>query len=265
MSVYKNESPIFFKLCLKSLLTQTHKAAEVVLVEDGPLPTSLKKLIEEFRSSLKIKSIKLPVNKGLGNALNEGLKHCSFPFVARMDTDDIAYETRFFEQLNYMNNHPDVDLCGSYSTEINEDGVQGNLRKMPVVHDIIINNLWTNPFIHPTIIFNKEKMLAIGGYDAELSRRQDYELWFRCAYNGFKFANIPLPLIYYRFGTSTHKKQTRSVCLLQARIGYRGSRKVDLSIFKALLCYVPYLRSFFPQTIQHMLYKGLKKFDPRNS
>lgn len=265
MSVYKNESPIFFKLCLKSLFTQTHKATEVILVEDGPLPPALADLIEEFRACLNIKSVKLPVNKGLGNALNEGLKHCSSTFVARMDTDDIAYENRFFEQLTYMKNHLDVDLCGSYSTEINEDGVQGNLRKMPVDHDSIVKNLWTNPFIHPSVMFKREKMLSIGGYDATLSRRQDYELWFRCAYNGFKLANIPKPLLYYRFGESTHKKQSRSVCLLQAKIGYRGTRKAGLGFIKALLCYIPYIRSFFPKKLQHFIYKALKNFDPRNA
>lgn len=265
MSVYKNEDPIFFKLCLQSITDQSTAADELVLVEDGPIPSSIANLIELYRESLNIVSVKLPINKGLGNALNEGLKHCTSIFVARMDTDDIAYENRFFEQLRFMEKNSDIDLCGSFSTEIDENGNVGNVRKMPLDHESIVKNLWTNPFIHPSVIFRKDKMLSIGGYDASLSRRQDYELWFRCAYNGFKLANIPTPLLFYRFGESTHKKQSRSVCLLQAKIGYKGTRKVGLGFFKALLCYIPYVRSFFPQKIQHLIYKVLKRFDPRNA
>lgn len=265
MSIYKNENPIFFKLCLESLKKQITLADELVLVEDGPIPMELSSLIDLYREKLNIISVKIPTNKGLGNALNEGLKHCNSIFVARMDTDDIAYPNRFFEQIKFMEQNPEIDLCGSFSTEINEAGEEGSLRKMPVDNDSIVKNLWTNPFIHPSVIFKREKMLSIDGYDATLSRRQDYELWFRCAYNGFKLANIPKPLIYYRFGESTHKKQSRSVCLLQARIGYKGTRKAGLGFIKALLCYIPYIRSFFPKKLQHLIYKALKNFDPRNA
>lgn len=265
MSIYKNENPVFFKLCLESLKAQTMPIDELVLIEDGPIPSTLSDLIEIYRETLNIVSVKIPINKGLGNALNFGLKHCSSVFVARMDTDDIAYIDRFFEQIKFMENNPEIDLCGSFSTEINETGEEVRLRKMPVDHDSIVKNLWANPFIHPSVIFKRERMLSIGGYDATLSRRQDYELWFRCAYNGFKLANIPKPLLYYRFGESTHKKQPSRVCLLQGKIGYRGTRKAGLGYIKALLCYIPYIRSLLPRKLEHLMYNALKKIDPRNS
>jgi len=265
MSIYKNETPTFFELCLDSLAKQFTLADELVLVEDGPITTELSSLIEKYRDKLNIVSVRIPSNKGLGFALNEGLKHCKCHFVARMDTDDIAYPERFSEQLQFMEKYTEIDICGSFCTEVDDIGTKGNVRKVPVTHDSIVNNLWANPFIHPSVMFKREKMLTIGGYDSSLSRRQDYELWFRCAYNGFKLANIPNPLLYYRFGEFTHQKQSRSVCLLQAKIGYMGTRKAGLGVIKALFCYIPYIRSFLPKRLQHVLYKLLKNVDPRNA
>ncbi|WP_182911198.1 glycosyltransferase [Pseudoalteromonas gelatinilytica] len=263
-SIYKGEQPHYFEKCLESLVNQEYKASEVVLVEDGPLPKELLTIIESFRSRLNIITVKVLENKGLGNALNVGLEKCSQPLVARMDTDDIACESRLKVQVAFMADNPHISLCGSYSIEIDAEGKVGRLRTMPVHHDQIVSNLWTNPFIHPSVMFRKDAVLGVGGYDANLSRRQDYELWFRCAVNKLQFANIPKPLIYYRFTNETHKKQSKSVCLLQAKIGFKGSINAGLGVLKASLCYIPYIRSFLPQKLQHIVYNSLKRFDPRN-
>ena len=171
----------------------------------------------------------------------------------------------FEKQLNFMNSHPDVDLSGGYAIEIDEFGVEKALRKMPCSDVEIKSSMWTSPFIHPTVIFKRESMLSIGGYDSSLRRRQDYELWFRCALGKFKFENIDKPLILYRFTQGTHARQSRSTCLLQGRIGYNGTTQLRLGKFKALLCYIPYIRSFFPERIQHIIYKLTKRVDPRNA
>ena len=62
----------------------------------------------------------LKENQGLGKALNEGLRHCSYELVARMDTDDICYPTRFEEEVKYMGENPDTDICGSWISEFSE-------------------------------------------------------------------------------------------------------------------------------------------------
>jgi len=263
ISVYGKENPEYLTLCLQSLAAQTHEAEEVVLVEDGPLTPELQAVIERHRVRLNIKSIKLQDNCGLAVALNEGMKHCSYPLVARMDSDDICQPQRFERQVSQFLKKPDLDVLGCFATEIDAGGSHGALRAMPVTHEAIKANLWTSPFIHPTVMFRRDKILALGGYDESLRRRQDYELWFRCAKAGFKFANIPEPLILYRFDQNTHKKQPVKLALEQALIGYRGASLAELAAWKRLACFVPFFRSLLPSWLQHFMYLTMRKFDPR--
>ena len=100
LSVYKKEQPAYLRECLDSLFTQTLMPDEIVLVKDGPLTDELDRTIDEYvQLHPELKVVALPQNRGLGCALNEGLKHCSFSLVARMDTDDIAKPERFEKQI----------------------------------------------------------------------------------------------------------------------------------------------------------------------
>lgn len=263
MSVYNKESPQYLQACLQSLKNQELPANEIVLVEDGPISSELSDVIEIFRGELNIISVKLEFNVGLGAALNQGLKVCQYNLVARMDTDDIAQPERFMKQVKFLKTHADIDLVGSFAQEIDDNGVVGKLRTMPVSHEVIYNNLFTCPFIHPSILFRKSKIVLIGGYDESLRRRQDYDLWFRCAKSGMRFYNIPEPLLLYRFTASTHSRQTSKLMFTQALIGYNGVRLLNQSYLKSLYCFIPLLRSFFPEKVQHTIYKWMKLYDPR--
>ena len=86
MSLYYKERPLFLCASLDSIFTQTVIPDEVILVEDGPLTDELYSVLDEYEKKYpQLKRIKLSQNRGLGKALNEGLKHCSYELVARMD------------------------------------------------------------------------------------------------------------------------------------------------------------------------------------
>lgn len=265
MSIYHKEKPEYFNRAMQSIWNeQTVKPSEIVLVQDGKLTEELYRLVDEWKNKLGniLKIIPLEQNIGLGNALNIGLKECRCDLVARMDTDDICMPDRFEKQISFFENN-DVDIVGSYCIEIDENDNQGNIRKMPVTHENIYNNLFTCPLIHPTVMFKKFIIEKVGGYDKTLIRRQDYDLWFKCAKEGAIFANIDEPLILYRFTNDTHKKQNLNLMLSQAEIGFKGVRLLRQPYWKAFACYVPVIRSLLPNKIQHLVYKVLKKFDPR--
>ena len=121
ISVYYNESISYFKKSLDSILYQTLLPAEVVLVKDGILTDDLNCIVKEYSQKYPIlKVISLPVNQGLGKALNEGLKHCSYDLVARMDTDDIAKPDRFEKQIRVFQEHPELDVVGAWIDEFEE-------------------------------------------------------------------------------------------------------------------------------------------------
>ena len=111
MSIYHKEDVAYFHEAMESIWSnQTTKPSEIVLVKDGPLTPGLDKAIQLWESKLAsiLKIVQLDKNVGLGAALNEGLLHCSYELVARMDTDDISYPSRFEKQLALMVNRSDI-------------------------------------------------------------------------------------------------------------------------------------------------------------
>jgi len=106
LSLYVKEKPQFLRECLESLKNQTLPATEIVMVYDGAITTELEEVVTQFITILPIKIIRLPQNVGLGKALNEGLKHCSYNWVFRMDSDDICLPNRFEKQVIFITQHP---------------------------------------------------------------------------------------------------------------------------------------------------------------
>lgn len=75
---------------------------------------------------------------------------------------------------------------------------KSRLLRRPTSHQAIVNCLWRNPFIHPTVAIKRSALISVGGYNPELRTSQDYELWFRMNEQQAIFANLDIPLIIYR-------------------------------------------------------------------
>lgn len=200
LSIYYKETPSFFRQSLDSIFSQTRLPAEVVLVEDGPLTDELYAIINEYANRYNIlKIIPLPQNVGLGLALNEGLKHCTYELVARMDTDDIAKPDRFEKQLSIFENHPDVDVCSAWIEEfIDEPNNIVSIKKVPEKHWRIIKYAQKRcPVHHPVVMYRKSAVMLVGGYK-HLPLMEDYYLWILLMIDGAKFYNIQESLLFFR-------------------------------------------------------------------
>lgn len=209
LSLYHKESPDFLCQSLDSIFNQTLMPDEVVLVEDGPLTKELTKVVNAYcRKYLLLKIVPLEKNYGLGKALNEGLKHCSYELVARMDTDDIAKPTRFEKQLGKFVEYPELDVCGSWIDEFEEDISQVlSVRKLPKEHENIVQYAKKRcPINHPVVMFRKSAILAAGGYQ-HFPLFEDYYLWVRMMMNGAKFYNIQESLLFFRFSPEMFKRR----------------------------------------------------------
>lgn len=209
LSVYYKESPIYFRESLNSILSQTLCPSEIVLIEDGPLNEELNNEIIQYLDLYPhLKVIPLPSNQGLGKALNEGLKHCSYDIVARMDTDDIAKPDRFEKQLAIFEKHSDIDVVGAWIDEFEDDiSKVKSVRKLPELPDDIRQFAKRrNPINHPVVMFRKSAVLAAGGYQ-HFPLFEDYYLWIRMLMNGAKFYNIQESLLYFRFSPEMFKRR----------------------------------------------------------
>ena len=196
-------------MSLKSIYDdQILKPDEIVLVEDGPLTEELYAEINHQLDKLKgiLKIVKLEKNSGLGNALKEGVLHCTYEWIARMDTDDIAYPERFKKQIEYIKKNPDIDVLGTFMTEFIDE-----ITNKICVKDAPISNIDNyiksrDPVNHPSVILRKSKVLEAGNYQ-EIFLNEDSYLWARMYSIGAKFANIPEELVYFRVDDNTYKRR----------------------------------------------------------
>lgn len=203
MSVYEKEKPEYLRECFDSLLQQTIKADEWVVVEDGPLTSELYATLDEYctRYTGLIKRVPLEKNVGLGLALREGIIHCSNELIARMDTDDICREDRFEKQLKYMEQNPTVDICGSHIKEfcLSIQDVRSE-RKVPLT-DLEIKKYQKrrDGVNHVTVMFKKSAVLKAGNYQSCMLM-EDTLLWINMILTGAVFGNVDDYLVYARTG-----------------------------------------------------------------
>ena len=206
MSLYIKEHPEYLRLALDSMINQTVKPDEIVLVEDGPLTTELYAVVEEYKDYLTI--VANEKNIGLGLALNEGLKTCRNELVARMDTDDISKPDRCEKQLRYFNAHPETTILGGQIEEfiISPDEIVGK-RVVPETDEQLKKYMKKRcPFNHMTVMFKRSDVLQVGNY-RDWFWNEDYYLWIRMALQDQKFANLPETLVNVRVGKDMYARR----------------------------------------------------------
>lgn len=207
LSLYNKELPENLRASLDSIFQQTIKPTEVVLVEDGPLTNELYSVVSEYVNRYsEIKVIPLPHNVGLGRALNEGLKHCSYELIARMDTDDVCKPYRFERQLKLFEKYPEIDVCSSWIDEfIGHTENVVSQRRLPENHDDIIKYAKSRcPINHPAVMYRRSKVIEVGGYQGF---PEDLYLWVKMIMSGARFYNIQESLIYFRTSNDVYKRR----------------------------------------------------------
>lgn len=199
-SVYIKENPQYLVRSIDSMLSQTTLTDDYVIVKDGPLTEELDRILDEYAQRYEFIHIYgYQTNRGLGAALNFGLKECKNELVARMDTDDIALPDRCEKELAVFNSNPSTDIVGTAMYEFS--GEEGNiigLKLMPSSEcDIKKYARRRNPFNHPTVMYKKSTVINNGGY-IEGRRGEDFALFTEMVFRGCKGTNINEPLLKYR-------------------------------------------------------------------
>lgn len=206
MSLYKKEKPEYLRLSIDSMLNQTVKPDEIVLVEDGPLTEELYAVLDEYGD--KLTRIRNKKNLGLGLALNVGLKACRNELVARMDTDDISKTERCEKQLHYFEQHSETDIVGGDIAEFigDESNIVGK-RVVPQTNEEIREYMKKRcAFNHMSVMYKKGSVQAAGGYQ-DWFWNEDYYLWIRMLLNGAVFANTGTVLVDVRTGKEMYQRR----------------------------------------------------------
>lgn len=210
-SVYRNDKTEYVKVALDSILVnQSALPAEVVLVQDGPVPDDLSLLLSDYERKYpeEMHVIRLEKNGGLGNALKLGVENAKYDICARMDSDDICSSDRFEKQLAYIEAHPDCDIVGGQMTEFidSPDNIIGR-REVPLTNEEIYKFMKSRCALnHVTVMFRKEAVLKAGNYQ-DWFWNEDYYLWVRMMMAGCKFANIPDVAVNVRSGADQYARR----------------------------------------------------------
>lgn len=209
MTVYTKDNPDYFALSLDSMINQTCKPDEIVIVKDGPIRKQLQDIIDSRKNrQVKIIQLQLPVNKGLGLALNEGIKICKNELIARMDADDYSMPNRCELQLKAFEKYPDLDIIGCPVDEFVDDidNVVG-CRNVPYTNDeIYAFAKKRDPFNHPTVMYKKSVVLKAGMY-SDYRKNQDTDLWIKMLSNGAQCMNLKEHVFRFRFDSDTYRKR----------------------------------------------------------
>lgn len=210
MSLYIKEKSEYLKKSIDSMINQSIKPEQIVIVKDGPLTNELNDVLDTYLRNFPnlFSIVNSEKNIGLGLALNLGLQHCRNELVARMDTDDISLPDRCEKQLNIFKENINVDIVGSWISEFvdNENNVIGK-RIVPNKHEEIIIYLKNRcPFNHMSVMFKKSAVIKSDGYK-DFFFNEDYYLWIRMYENKCNFFNIQESLVNVRVNFETYKRR----------------------------------------------------------
>lgn len=208
MSVYAQETAKNLRESIDSMLYQTVPPDDFVLVCDGPLPSPLWEVINQYENAYPelFQICKLPQNMGLGTALNVGLHKCIYDAVARMDSDDIAIANRCEQELSAIQNG--FDIVSGTVLEF-EETVEHIIacRVLPETNESIRKfSKRRNPFNHPCVMFKRKSVIGAGGY-RHIPGFEDYDLWVRMLQIGAKGYNFSSPLLYMRTDTHFYRRR----------------------------------------------------------
>lgn len=197
MSVYK-EPVEWIKESIESILNQTFSDFEFIIINDNPDRIENDHVLKYYgQVDSRIKLIKNTNNLGLTKSLNIGLSVSTGEYVARMDADDISKPQRFEMQINYLDQHEEVSICGCNRESF---GADNSISDLPIEHEnmyFFINNYIT----HSSVMFRKSLVRDRMFYDETYRYAQDYALWSRLYCNGFIFHNLESPLLKYRISS----------------------------------------------------------------
>ncbi|ANP71599.1 glycosyltransferase [Cryobacterium arcticum] len=249
LPVYAGDKAAYFaKAFASTVVDQSRRPSDVVIVQDGPIGTDLAAAVAAATaaSPVPVNHVRLPANVGLARALETGLGHCAHDVVARMDADDISLPTRFELQLAVI--EAGFDLVGTGMLEFDEAGRVLGKRIPPTdADDIVVSARFHDPFNHPTVVYRRSVVARAGGY-RELPLMEDYWLFARMIQAGALVANLPDPLVMYRVDAGAYGRRG-GLTLFRSEIALQRSLLKDRFVTRR-------------QFIRNVLVRGGYRFVP---
>lgn len=189
---------------VESMLSQSEGDLELLAIDDGSIDAG-PAIIQDLANSDSRIQFLTTGGDGIVAALNLGLEKAKAPFIARMDADDISHAERLLLQLDFLDQHPDLGLISSRVEHWTPDGrvrpgyaayVEWT-NQLLLPDDILRGRFVESPLAHPSVVFRKELVERLGGYQSGFFP-EDYELWLRWMECGVRMEKLPEVLLRWR-------------------------------------------------------------------
>ena len=246
---------------IASICNQKYTDWEMIICDDCSTDNTVEKLEKWCLNDTRIQLLRNKYNMGLASTLNHCLQYAKGEYIARMDDDDVSYPERFREQVNFLNNNKEYAFVSSIVDCFDGQGIVRNrfLRKAePQKKDFLVGT----QFVHPATMFRKECLVNVGGYqEKRVTRRvEDYDLFMRLYAIGYKGYNIQKPLLRYSVSIQGMKKKNKYIYRVdEARVRYRGFKKLGLLPWGIIYVIRPLIVGIIPKTLIWNLFYKLRK------
>jgi glycosyltransferase involved in cell wall biosynthesis len=216
-------------LAVGSILAQTHRNWELLLIDDGSSDGTVE-VARSFQDS-RIIVYSDGMARGLVARLNQAIALSKAKYFARMDGDDVAYPERLERQLAYLESHPEVDLTGAGMLVFGVDGTPLGKRVGRTDHEAICSTPASGfGLSHPTYVGRLE-WFRRHGYRQQAVRCEDQDLLLR-THRSSRFANVPDILLGYREETLALRKLFRGRRSFARAVftDFRRQKRLDLAL-----------------------------------
>ena len=208
----------FLTECLDSLLNQTFSDFCILAVNDASTDNTGDILESYATKDARLRVYHLPQNQGEPAVMQfamDMLNYMNIEYVARMDADDICVPHRFEKQIQYLDEHPEIDILGSNAVFFR--GTQANktveVTNMPLLDKDIkaYLSLAANNILNPSSMWRHSSIKALDINYAQTATAPDFHMWVQCALQKKTFANLPEPLLLYRLHTGQESKKQEKI------------------------------------------------------
>lgn len=260
LPVYNAEK--YIKGAIESILNQTFKDFELIIVNDASTDNTLDILKEYAKRDKRIVIVNNKENLYIAGALNEGIKEAQADIIARMDADDISYPQRFQLQYDLISTNENMGVVGCNIEIINEEGNIVDRRKYPTTSKELKKVILRySPFAHPATMFRKKCWEEFGGYDGKWSPSEDLDLWFKIG-SKYDFGSVSSYLFCYRVFMASHSnKKERKVefMVLQMRLNAIKNLGYKPSLYDLIYNFGQFITLFImPVSFRIWLYNFLR-------
>ena len=237
------------------IINQTYENFELIMCDDGSTDNTYKEALRLSETDSRIKVIKNDTNKSLAPTLNHCLKYAKGEFIARMDGDDICSPTRFEEEIEFLNAHPDISFVSSDMNMFDSGGVFRVNRYDPFPKKE--GFIKRSQFCHAGVMIRADALKAVGGYnESEKYRRvEDYNLWINLYSKGYIGANINKSLYSMRDDRKALKRRNFSARINEARVKYKAFKTFNLPFYYLIKVVEPIIKYFIPTGVYEILHR----------